>query len=87
VSSRGWAAAVVAALVVLLLLGRWVASAYVDYLWYASMGEAAARVWGAKAFNGTLLRGAAWAAGTLFAFANLYASRTSRSVRRSRDSA
>src|SRR5215212_7950732 len=76
-TSRGWALTVLGALLALLLLGRWVAGAYVDYLWYASMGEAASRVWGAKAFNGTLLRAGTWVGVTLFAFANFYAVRRS----------
>lgn len=76
-TSRRWALTVLAALLALLLVGRWVAAWYVDYLWYASMGEAAARVWGAKAFNGGLLRLSGWLAGALFATANFYAVRRS----------
>lgn len=76
-SPRAWAAAALAAILGLLLLGRWVAGAYVDYQWYASMGAPAARLWAAKAFNGTLLTGVGWVVGTLFAFANLYGVRRS----------
>ena len=76
-TSRRGALAVLAALIVLLLLGRWSAGVYVAYLWYASMGEPASRLWGAKAFNGPLLRASTWLGATLFAFANLYAVRRS----------
>jgi uncharacterized protein len=58
-----------------LLVGRALADLRVDQLWYASMGAGA--VWREKMLDLTLLRGAGFLGGTLFAFANLYAVRRS----------
>ncbi len=65
-------AAVAAAL---LLVARLLAAAYADYAWYDALGAAA--LWRAKSANIVLLRGAAWLAGLVFVFANLYAVRAS----------
>jgi uncharacterized protein len=64
-----------AAAALLLLLGRWGAALYVDYLWYATLG--AVEVWRAHAATAFTLGGASFAVAFLFAFVNLYAVRQS----------
>ncbi len=59
----------------LLLLGRWGAELYTDYLWFASLG--AAEVWKARLEASTLLTVGSFLAAFLFAFANLFALRRS----------
>ena len=66
------AAAVAAAL---LLVARVAAAIYADFAWYEALG--AAPLWRAKVGNTVLLRGTAWAAGTVAVFLNLYAVRGS----------
>jgi uncharacterized membrane protein (UPF0182 family) len=66
------ALAVVAAVV---LLGRALAEAYADYLWYESVGAAA--LWRARLGAVALLRVGSGAAAAAFAFVNLYAVRRS----------
>lgn len=74
-SKRRWLVAIVAALALLLLVGRVVAGWYVDYMWYEALG--AGDVWRAKASNLVLMRGGAFVIGTLFVFLNLLAVRHS----------
>jgi uncharacterized protein len=59
----------------LLLVARVVAAVYADYAWYDALG--AASLWRAKAANTLLLRGTAWAVGSVIVFLNLYAVRGS----------
>lgn len=72
---RRWLLLALAAAAVLLLAGRAVARAYVDYQWFASLG--AADVWRARAVAIATLRLVSGAAAALFVFANLYAVRRS----------
>ena len=65
----------VAAAAAVLLVGRWVAGLYVDYLWYRELGATA--LWRAQTANTLLLRALFAIAGTLFLFINLYAVRQS----------
>ena len=73
-SGRRWPVYVLA-IGATLLLGRVVATAYVDYLWYRDMGAVA--LWQSQLGYTLLLRGALATLGTLFLFANLYAVRQS----------
>ncbi len=66
-------ALVVAAL--LLLVGRWAATLYTDFLWYDALG--ASEVFGARIETTIFLDLAAFTAAWMFAFANLYAVRQS----------
>ncbi|MDB4889949.1 MAG: hypothetical protein JWL61_1804 [Gemmatimonadetes bacterium] len=66
-------AVIVAALV--LLVGRWSAALYTDYLWYLSLG--ARDVWRAKVATTTVLTAASFVVVALFAFVNFYAVRQS----------
>ena len=66
---------VVAVAALLLLLGRALAAVVLDYQWYSSLGAAA--VWRARATIASLTGLATAAAGSLFAFLNLYAVRGS----------
>jgi uncharacterized membrane protein (UPF0182 family) len=66
-------AVIITALV--LLVGRWSAAVYTDYLWYVSLG--ARDVWAAKVGTTTVLTVASFAIASLFAFVNLYAVRQS----------
>jgi len=70
-----WPVYAVVALAAVLLFGRWVASLYVDYLWYRELGATA--LWRAQTGNTLLLRGLSALAGTMFLFINLYAVRQS----------
>jgi uncharacterized protein len=72
---RRWAFAAVAAIAVLLVVGRIIAGWYVDYQWYAALG--ASDVWRDKAINLLQLRGTTFLIGTVFVFLNLYAVRHS----------
>lgn len=65
----------VAALAILLLLGRFLAAVALDYQWYASMG--AASLWRSRAAFTLLGAAVTGVLGTLFVFANLYAVRGS----------
>ena len=64
-----------AAAALLLLLGRWGAALYTDFLWYDSLG--AAEVWRARLVTTLTLGAGSFAVSTLFAFVNLYAVRQS----------
>ncbi len=75
--ARRWLILSIVAIAIVLLSGRVLSAWYVDYQWYAIQG--ATRLWWAKAVDLGLLRGAAFIAASIFAFANLYAVR--RSVR------
>lgn len=65
----------VAAIAILLLLGRAIAAVALDYDWYAALGASA--VWRARAISIVLTASVTAALGTLFAFANLLAVRGS----------
>lgn len=65
----------IAAVAILLLLGRAIAAAVLDYDWYAALG--AAPVWRARAISILVTASATASLGTLFAFANLLAVRGS----------
>ena len=64
-----------AAVALLLLLGRWGAALYTDFLWYDSLG--AADVWRTRILTTIALGTGSFAVSTLFAFVNLYAVRQS----------
>ncbi len=66
-------AVIVTALV--LLVGRWSAALYTDYLWYVSLG--ARDVWRAKVATTAVLTAASFGIVALFAFVNFYAVRQS----------
>jgi uncharacterized membrane protein (UPF0182 family) len=66
-------AVIVTALV--LLVGRWSAALYTDYLWYVSLG--ARDVWRAKVATTAVLTAASFAVVALFGFVNFYAVRQS----------
>ena len=72
---RRWLFLGLAAVAVVLLAGRALASVYVDYLWFRSMD--AEPLWRVKTTATLLIRGLSAAAGTLFVFLNLYAVRRS----------
>ena len=58
-----------------LLLGRWTAGLYTDYLWYASLG--ALDVWRARVSTTVVLGAASFVAAALVAFLNFLAVRRS----------
>ncbi|MEO8336828.1 MAG: UPF0182 family protein [bacterium] len=66
-------AVIITALV--LLVGRWSAALYTDYLWYVSLG--ARSVWRAKLATTAALTAASFAVVALFSFVNFYAVRQS----------
>lgn len=72
---RRWLVAGLAALALVLLAGRLVASLYVDYRWYQALGAGA--VWRARTLSDLALRGLSGTLGTLFILANLWAVRKS----------
>ena len=74
-SARHRLGAAVVAIAVLLLVGRAIAAAALDYQWYASMG--AVTLWRVRAFFTLLSAGTTAVLGTAFVFANLYAVRGS----------
>lgn len=59
----------------LLLAARLGATVFADHAWYVAAG--AGSLWQAKFWHAVTLHGATWLAGTVFAFANLYAVRSS----------
>lgn len=61
----------------MLIAGRLGAGMYVEYQWYAALGEGATAVWVARVVNLGLMRGASVIAIALFVLANLYAVRRS----------
>lgn len=66
-----------AAVALLLVAARLAAITYADYAWFDIQG--ARSLWWAKLWNGVLLLGSTWLAGTVFVFLNVYA--VLRSVR------
>jgi hypothetical protein len=74
---RRWLVLSIVAIAIVLLSGRVFSAWYVDYQWYAVQG--ASRLWWERTLDLSLLRGAAFAIVSTFAFLNLYAVR--RSVR------
>ena len=72
---RRWLAGGAIALGVVLVAGRALAGLYVDHEWYASLG--ALPLWRAQLANAALLRAASFAVAGAFAFANLWAVRSS----------
>ena len=64
-----------AAAAILLIVGRTLAGVYSDFLWYEALGASA--LWRARMSAVSTLRVGTGLAGTLFAFANLYAVRNS----------
>ena len=60
---------------IVLLVGRWSAALYTDFLWYVSLG--ARDVWRAKVATTAALTAASFAVVALFAFLNFYAVRQS----------
>jgi uncharacterized protein len=73
VGARGWLILGVAVAAVLLLVGRTATSLFVDHAWFEAMG--APSLFWEQVIDTALLQGGAWAAGSLFAFANLHAVR------------
>lgn len=65
------------AVALLLVVARLAAMTYADYAWFEIQG--AGSLWWAKLWNGLLLLGSTWLAGTVFVFLNVYA--VLRSVR------
>ena len=74
-STRQKVGLAVAAVALLLLIGRGIAAAALDYQWYAAMG--AASLWRVRALFTLLSSGITAVLGTAFVFANLYAVRGS----------
>jgi hypothetical protein len=72
--ARWWALLAVAAA---LVLGRLAAGFYVEYRWFAALGDAALGVWRARTADLLLLRGLGTLVAAAFAFANLYGVRSS----------
>jgi uncharacterized protein len=64
-----------AAAALFLLLGRWAAALYTDFLWYDSLG--AAVLWRTRIAGTAALSAGSFAVAALFAFVNLYAVRHS----------
>ena len=64
-----------AAAALFLLLGRWAAALYTDFLWYDALG--AADVWRTRVVTTIALSAGSFAVATLFAFLNLYGVRQS----------
>lgn len=73
--SRRRIGVIVAAVALLLLVGRALAAAALDYQWYDAMGAVA--LWRVRAFFTLLSAGTTAVIGTAFVFANLYAVRGS----------
>jgi len=70
---RSWLIVGIASVAVVLLVGRAVTTLVVDHAWYVAMGAPA--LWWERTIDTAILQGSAGLAGTLFAFANLYAVR------------
>jgi hypothetical protein len=73
---RGWVAGA-AGVAAVLLVGRLIAGAYVEYRFFHALGAGALSVWRVRTRDLLLLRGVAVLAATAFAFANLYGVRAS----------
>ena len=65
----------IAAAALVLLLGRWSAALYTDFLWFDALG--AAEVWRARFITTALIEGGSFCVAALFAFLNLWAVRQS----------
>ncbi|MDB4917640.1 MAG: hypothetical protein JWM95_5284 [Gemmatimonadetes bacterium] len=74
-SGRRILAGVVIAAAIVLLVGRWTATIYTDYLWYSALG--APDVWRARAMMSAVLTIVSFLVASAFAFLNLYAVRQS----------
>lgn len=74
-TARRWAALAAVSVAVLLLVGRAVASLYVDYRWYEALG--AAELWRARTLTQLLLGALSTIVGGAFLFVNLWAVRRS----------
>ena len=74
-TARRWAALAAVSVAVLLLVGRAVASLYVDYRWYEALG--AAELWRARTVTQLLLGALSTIVGGAFLFVNLWAVRRS----------
>src|ERR1051325_591307 len=72
---RRWLITSVAAVAVLLLIGRFMADLYSSYAWYDALG--ATSVWRAKVMTMAILRVAEWLAASLFALGHLFTVRQS----------
>ncbi|MBL0939695.1 MAG: UPF0182 family protein [Gemmatimonadaceae bacterium] len=72
--TRGVFLMVLAAAAALLLVGRTVTALLVDHAWFSAMGVPA--LFWEQVVNTVLLQGGAWIVGSLFAFANLHAVRS-----------
>jgi len=72
--ARGWLIVGIATAAALLLLGRAVTTLVVEHAWFSAMGAPA--LWWERATDTVLLQGGAWLVGSLFAFANLHAVRS-----------
>ncbi|MCA0376204.1 MAG: UPF0182 family protein [Gemmatimonadetes bacterium] len=71
--ARSWVLVALALAALGLLVGRAVTAAYVEHAWYQAMGVPA--LFWERVTDTVLLQGGAWAAGALFAWANLHAVR------------
>jgi hypothetical protein len=72
--ARGWLVSALAILAVTLLVGRTITALAVDSAWFGVLGVAP--LFWERLGNRVLLQGTAWLGGTLFAFANLHAVRS-----------
>lgn len=72
---RGWIVGAIVGLAAVLVAGRFISSWYVEYRWYEALG--AAQLFWVRAIDLLLLRGGAFAVGTLLMFLNLFAVRHS----------
>jgi uncharacterized protein len=77
VTRRRGGAAAVSTVAALLVAGRLGAGMYVDYQWYAALGDGATAVWSARTINLAILSGVSVVTIALFVLANLYAVRRS----------
>lgn len=71
--ARGWLLITLAAIAVLLLVGRTVTALMVDHAWFAAMNVPG--LFWEQVIDTIVLQGGAWIAGTAFAWANLHAVR------------
>jgi uncharacterized membrane protein (UPF0182 family) len=75
VSRRRWIVVALASVALVLVVGRALATLYVDYRWYEALGAVA--LWRARTANTLILRALSAAAGSAFVFTNLWAVRHS----------
>src|SRR5207253_3398787 len=74
-TTRRWLMVAVGAAALLLIVGRALAGAYADYLWYDALGAAA--LWRTRIGAIVAMRSGSAIGGGAFAFVNLYAVRQS----------